>query len=238
MDEMGEPLFRVFYQWAGGERPAGLHAIVADRQSPWFDDIATIEKRETRDDIYILAARDAAEMVQAEFGGGSGRAWDRVHAITFEHPLGQGSWWRSWLFSRGPVPITGDGTTVMRVSWNRSRPFHGWELPSWRQVFDVGEWDQARVIRTNSGVRANTGLSRSPEPPSRPPRPTGCSWFPDKAKAKGRRQEGTRQKARQQTGKGQPVAPVTPHRSHLWHPSHRRPHLVTPVALVAPGCII
>jgi len=146
IDDMGEPLFRVFYQWAGGERPAGLHAIVADRQSPWFDDIATIEKRETRDDIYILAARDAAEMVQAEFGGGSGRAWDRVHAITFEHPLGQGSWWRSWVFSRGPVPITGDGTTVMRVSWNRSRPFRGWELPSWRQVLDVGEWDQARVV--------------------------------------------------------------------------------------------
>jgi len=130
----------------GRRRAAGLHAIVDDRQSRWFDDIATIEKRETRDDIYILAARDAAEMVQAQFGRGSGRAWDRVHAITFEHPLGQGSWWRSWLFSRGPVPITGDGTTVMRVSWSRSRPFRGWELPSWRQVLDVGEWDQARVV--------------------------------------------------------------------------------------------
>lgn len=146
VDEMGEPLFRVFYQWAGGERPAGLHAIVDDRQSRWFDDIATIEKRETRDDIYILAARDAAEQVQAEFGRGSGRAWDRVHAVTFAHPLGEGSWWRSWLFSRGPVPITGDGTTVMRVSWSRLRPFGGWELPSWRQVFDVGQWDEARVV--------------------------------------------------------------------------------------------
>lgn len=146
IDEMGEPLFRVFYQWAGGERPAGLHAIVDDRQSRWFDDIATIEKRETRDDIYILAARDAAEQVQAEFGRGSGRAWDRVHAVTFAHPLGEGSWWRSWLFSRGPVPITGDGTTVMRVSWSRLRPFGGWELPSWRQVFDVGQWDESRVV--------------------------------------------------------------------------------------------
>jgi penicillin amidase len=146
IDEMGEPLFRVFYQWAGGERPAGLHAVVGDRQSRWFDDIATIDKRESRDDIFILAARDAAEMVRAEFGRGSGRAWDRVHAITFDHPLGQGSWWRSRIFSRGPVPMIGDGTTVMRVSWNRARPFRGWEAPSWRQVFDVGEWDQARVV--------------------------------------------------------------------------------------------
>jgi penicillin amidase len=146
LDDMGEPLFRVFYQWAGGERPAGLHAILDDRQSRWFDDIATIEQRESRDDVFILAGRDAAEMVQAEFGRGSGRAWDRVHAITFQHPLGEGSWWRSWLFSRGPIPIAGDGTTVMRVSWNRARPFRGWEAPSWRQVFDVGEWDQARVV--------------------------------------------------------------------------------------------
>ena len=146
VDEMGEPLFRVFYQWAGGERPAGLYTIIDERQSRWFDDIATIEKRESRDDIYILAARDAAELVQAEYGRGSGRDWDRVHAVTFEHPLAAGSWWRSWVFSRGPVPIAGDGTTVMRVSWNRLRPFRAWEAPSWRQLFDVGEWDRARVV--------------------------------------------------------------------------------------------
>ena len=146
VDEMGEPLFLVFYQWAGGERPAGLHAIIDDRQSRWFDDIATVEKRETRDDIYILAARDAAEMRPGGFGRGSGRAWDRVHAVTVRAPARQGSWLPSWLFSRGRCPIDGDGTTVMRVSWNRARPFRGWEAPSWRQLFDVGEWDQSRVV--------------------------------------------------------------------------------------------
>lgn len=146
VDEMGEPLFRAFYQWAGAERPAGLYAVIDERQSRWFDDIATIETRESRDEIYILAARDAAELVAAEFGRGSGRAWDRVHAVTFEHPLAAGSWWRSWIFSRGPVPIAGDGTTVMRVSWHRTRRFGAWEVPSWRQLFDVGEWDQSRVV--------------------------------------------------------------------------------------------
>jgi penicillin amidase len=34
----------------------------------------------------------------------------------------------------------------MRVSWNRLRPFRAWEAPSWRQLLDVGEWDQARVV--------------------------------------------------------------------------------------------
>lgn len=146
VDEMDEPLFRRFYEWAGGERPAGLHAIIDERQSRWFDDIATVEKRESRDDIFVLAARDAAERVRAEFGSGAGRAWDRVHAVTFEHALGGGSRAMAWIFSRGPVPMVGDGTTVMRVSWNRLRPFAGWEVPSWRQVLDVGDWDRSQVV--------------------------------------------------------------------------------------------
>jgi penicillin G amidase len=146
VDEMDEPLFRAFYQWAGAERPAGLHAIIDERQSRWFDDIATVERRESRDDIFILAARDAAARVDAEFGSGAARAWDRVHAVTFEHALGSGSRILSWFFSKGPIAMVGDGTTVMRVSWNRARPFAAWEAPSWRQLIDVGEWDQSRAV--------------------------------------------------------------------------------------------
>jgi len=51
-----------------------------------------------------------------------------------------------WLFDRGPVPVAGDGTTVMRISWDRRERFRAWEYPSWRQLFDVGQWDDSRVI--------------------------------------------------------------------------------------------
>jgi penicillin amidase len=33
----------------------------------------------------------------------------------------------------------------MRISWNRLVPFQAWEYPSWRQLFDVGNWDESRV---------------------------------------------------------------------------------------------
>ena len=33
----------------------------------------------------------------------------------------------------------------MRISWNRLTPFAAWEYPSWRQIFDVGQWDDSRV---------------------------------------------------------------------------------------------
>ena len=36
-------------------------AVIGDRESRWFDDIATVDKRETRDEIFLLAAADAEE---------------------------------------------------------------------------------------------------------------------------------------------------------------------------------
>jgi len=145
VDEMDEPLFRAFYEWAGAERSAGLHVVLADRQSRWFDDISTVDRRESRDDIIILAARDAEERLQAEYGDDSRRAWDQIHAVNFDHPLGSVAFPMAWFFNRGPAPIAGDGTTVMRVSWNRLEPFAAWEYPSWRQLLHAGEWDESRV---------------------------------------------------------------------------------------------
>ena len=77
VDEMDETLFLKFYEWAGAEKPAGLYSIIGDRNSTWFDDITTVEKRESRDDIFLLAIRDADERLQNEYGGESRRGWDR-----------------------------------------------------------------------------------------------------------------------------------------------------------------
>ena len=144
VDEMDDVLFLKFYEWAGAEKPAGLYSIINDRNSPWWDDITTVEKKESRDDIFMLAIRDADEKLDGDYGGDSKRGWDRVHGARFNHPLGAALPLR-WFLSRGPVPVEGDGTTLMRVSWNRLTPFAAWEHPSWRQLFDVGEWDASRV---------------------------------------------------------------------------------------------
>jgi penicillin amidase len=146
VDEMDVQLFDRFYEWAGAEKPAGLYSVIDDAQSRWFDDITTVEKRESRDDIFLLAIRDADEKLQQDWGRESRRGWDRVHAARFSHPLGNIGFPFRWFFDRGPVPVEGDGTTVMRISWNRLAPFAAWEYPSWRQMFDVGQWDDSRVV--------------------------------------------------------------------------------------------
>ncbi|MEP7117917.1 MAG: penicillin acylase family protein [Acidobacteriota bacterium] len=143
-DELPDEVFTPFYQWAGAERTAGLYVIAGDPASRWWDDIGTVERRESRDDIFLLAAADAAQDVAQRAEGA--RGWDQVHAATFAHALGDGGRLLAWFFNRGPVPVGGDGTTVMRISHRRLSGFKAWEHPSWRQVFDVGAWDNSKVV--------------------------------------------------------------------------------------------
>lgn len=143
-DELPADLFRRYYQWAGAERIAGLYSILDEPGARWWDDIGTVDRRETRDDIFLLAATDAAADV-AQWSSGA-RGWDQLHGALFAHTLSQGGRVLGWFFSRGPVPVTGDGTTVMRISHRRLEGFGAWEFPSWRQVLDVGSWDESKVV--------------------------------------------------------------------------------------------
>lgn len=143
-DELPADVFRRFYQWAGMERIAGIYTMLDDPDARWWDDIGTVDRRESRDDIFLLAATDAAADV--EQWSSSARAWDQVHAARFAHALSAGGRLFAWFFDRGPVPVVGDGTTVMRISHRRLEGFHAWEHPSWRQVLDVGSWDTSQVV--------------------------------------------------------------------------------------------
>jgi penicillin amidase len=146
IDEMEEPLFNAFYEWAGAEKYAGIYSLLDDPSNKWWDDILTVEKQETRDDVFLTAAQDAEVYLQVEYGGESSRGWDRIHGARFPHVMGNVAFPLRWLFSRGPVPVDGDGTTVMRTSYDRLNRFETWEHPSWRQLFEVGNWDESRVV--------------------------------------------------------------------------------------------
>jgi penicillin amidase len=157
-DEMSAPLFERFYRYGGNERFAGLRAIIPDGNSPWFDDRATAGKVETRADVARLAAADAVAGLRARFGAPAGWRWTEIHAITFRHPLAGGGRLLDWFFSRGPVPLAGNGTTVNKTTTNLRRPYETSEGASYRQILDVGNWDASVAINT-------TGQSGHPSSP-------------------------------------------------------------------------
>lgn len=145
VDEMEEPLFNAFYEWAGAEKYAGIYALLEDPDSKWWDDILTVERKETVYDVMLTAAQDAEFYLRNQWGGDSSRSWGRLHRAQFSHPIGNRFPFQ-FLFNEGPVAVDGDGTTVMRVSFDRLNRYDAYEYPSWRQLFDVGQWDDSRVI--------------------------------------------------------------------------------------------
>jgi penicillin G amidase len=157
-DEMDAPLFEQLFEYGLSERHVGLHAIVTNPASPWWDDIATIDRRETRDDIVVLAAADAFRHLRAKFGDETNWRWDRLHAAHFDHPLGAGGWLLAWFFSRGPIPVTGETTTVQRTGIDPRRPYGVREVSSYRQVVSPGAWDETLASITTG----QSGHPRSP----------------------------------------------------------------------------
>jgi penicillin amidase len=157
-DDMPAPLFERFYRYAGNERLAGLHAVISDPRSPWFDDRSTPDVIETRGDIARQAADDALAGLRARFGDPAAWRWDEAHALTFSHPLSGGGRMLDWFFSRGPVPVGGDSMTVNKTTTDLRRPYATTEAASYRQILDVGAWDASVGVNTTG----QSGHPRSP----------------------------------------------------------------------------
>ena len=157
-DEMPAPMFDRFYRYAGNERFAGLRAIISDPNSSWFDDRLTPDVIERRDDIAKQAGEDAIQSLRARFGDRSNWRWSEIHGLRFTHVLSGGGRILDWFFSRGPVPVAGNNMTVNKTTTNLRRPYETSEAASYRQILDVGAWDQSLGVNT----AGQSGHPRSP----------------------------------------------------------------------------
>lgn len=146
LDELGEPLLR-------RSRTIPLYALenlIADPQSPWFDD-RTTPQVETRDDIIRQAMTDAIAELTERFGPDIGKwRWGDLHTATFKNQaLGQsGIALIERIFNRGPVPVDGTIATVNNTAYSPSAPYEVLTVPSYRQVVDVGDWSRSVSILT------------------------------------------------------------------------------------------
>ena len=157
-DEFPPALYEHFYRYAANERFAGLHAVITEPRSPWFDDRATPAIVESRDDVVRAAAADTVASLRARFGAPSSWRWDAVHALKYPHVLGGGGRILDWFFSRGPIPVGGDSMTVNKTTTNLRRPYGTSEAASYRQILDPGMWDRSLAINTTG----QSGHPRSP----------------------------------------------------------------------------
>jgi len=157
-DDLDAALFAQFMEYGLAEYYAGVLPLLDDPDARWWDDIATVDRRERRDDILLLAAADALIDLRKQFGDEANWSWERIHAAHFTHPLAAGGRMLGWFFSRGPVPVTGDSWTVQKNSVDRRQPYGVGDVASYRQVIDVGAWDNTRAVNTTG----QSGHARSP----------------------------------------------------------------------------
>jgi penicillin amidase len=107
---------------------------------------------ENRDDIFRRSLSETTDFWGNRFGDWIGAVpdqwgWGKAHAAVFEHPLGSVRP-LDLLFNRGPYRLAGSADTV-DVGGHNSRNMKVKSVASYRQIIDVGDWDNSLWQQTS-----------------------------------------------------------------------------------------
>ena len=141
--------------------------LLAKPDDAFWNDVTT-PQYENESAIVARALDEAGQALRTALGANdAGWTWGRLHTATFrEQTLGSsGIAPLEWLFNSGPYPVGGAAGAVHNtyVQFSRAYPdptdptyqptdlkgiFDVTNLPSYRQVIDMGDLDTARFIQT------------------------------------------------------------------------------------------
>lgn len=151
-DEFQEKFFETFA--ASRFYYDALGSMLANADSPYWDDRRT-EKRETREDIMLLAWQNTLEVLEDELGSNPGNwLWRRLHTVEYVHAIGR-KWPFNMVFNVGPFPAVGSTETVFNMHHGQNSGVHKVKTgPSARRIIDFA--DPANSLSAtptgNSGV--------------------------------------------------------------------------------------
>jgi penicillin G amidase len=133
---------------------------------PWWDDPATEDRKENRDEILAKSFQEAYAAAQSAQGKDRGKwKWGDLHQATFvSRPLGaSGIKPIEAIVNQGPVAVSGSTECVNNTIWYAGKGDFGVGLiPAMRMIIDLGDFD--RSVKVNS-----TGISGHP----------GNRWYGD-----------------------------------------------------------
>jgi penicillin G amidase len=137
--EMAHPVFGVSGNLIGGVTPHLLRRW-RENDTDWFPDGTTWSEVARR------ALEDAVADLRRSVGGPRRWRWGRLHQLPVEHALGRRKP-LNLLFNAGVVEVGGDTDTVLQAAYLPGEPYRtkAW-APSWRQIIDVGNWDECTGI--------------------------------------------------------------------------------------------
>jgi len=144
-DDMDSALYAAFR--GSHVLKSALWRFFTDAANPWWDDRRT-PVRETRDDIlaacFETGIRELTDQLGPEMKNWT---WDRVHTVTYKHPMGQRKP-LDRLFNVGPFPAPGSNETINKSGFlfdvsGRYPAVYG---PAMRIVIDFADVEQAQSV--------------------------------------------------------------------------------------------
>lgn len=126
--------------------------LMEEPDNAWWDDIATEDVVETRDDILVRSFREGYANTIAALGENRNDwRWSELHTATFvSNPLGlSGIGLIENIVNRGPFATSGSTDTINANRWTvSSGDFTVSSLPSMRMIVDVGDFTQSVTVHT------------------------------------------------------------------------------------------
>jgi len=131
-----------------------LRNLVAQRQSPWFDDPDT-SPVESLDDLLTKSFTAAVAYLGGKLGDDvQDWKWGKLHTLTIYHPFGKSSALMGYFMNLGPFPMGGSIATVNPQPYKLSDPWGGYHGASLRYIIDFADRkNSCRVIP--AGISGN-----------------------------------------------------------------------------------
>ena len=146
MDELGPEVYKAFEHNTNFKR--NLATLMRKESSPWWDDLSTPNRKETRAEILTRSLNEAVAALEAQLGTDTAQwQWKRVHTLEHKHPLGilpvVGKY-----FNVGPLAAPGGRETINNLdfmidSTGRYPITYG---PALRRIVDFGDPENGRSV--------------------------------------------------------------------------------------------
>ena len=140
---------------AGGDRwYAVLTMLMKQTQNPWWDDVTTKDKIETRDDILLAAMINARKEITSLMARDTDQwQWGKLHKVRLQSPTLGSSGIKPIedLFNRGNYQVGGGPAVVNAMAYDDRTGYAVTDGPTMRMLIDLGDLDASRWVN-QSGV--------------------------------------------------------------------------------------
>jgi penicillin amidase len=145
-DELGKDRFSVLLNTHIMKQMISFQT--SNESSPWWDDVSTKDKSETRTDILTKSFQEAILQLEKQLGNDlNAWTWNKVHSVEHKHPLGEVAALRSY-FNVGPFEINGSNEVInnLMFTFTEEGMYQVKAGPSTRRIIDFADIENSMSI--------------------------------------------------------------------------------------------